>query len=198
MEKGVFAACPSLKNIMIPNRLGRIPELAFAGCRNLTRLTIPLSVKEIGPEAFNGCSSMTSVNIPKSVSLIGYKAFYNCKALEAVELPICIPLIGNRIFTGCGSLKIITLLECDAIIDNSNDNMHIVLVTTLLSSQGLKTIRLPNITKAPMWPHLLRQLDKNSFISRIGVSNVGRKTAIFSFLQQNMHRILEVTHINTS
>ena len=198
INNAAFLGCSRLENIILPNCLARIPQLAFAGCSKLTWLLIPYSVIEIGPQAFRWCSAMKWVKIPDSVLLLGYKAFHKCSALESVELPIGIPSMGNDIFAGCKLLKKVTLFESYSNTDSRDDNMCIVLNTEFIFSKGSKTLRMPKINLPSMWPHLLKQLDKNEFISHIGISQIGRKTAIFSFLQQNMYCILEVTVNNSS
>ena len=191
MGPAVFSGCYRLENLVLPISLTKIPRLAFTHCSHLSRLHIPPYVTEIGSQAFCCCSRLTSMKLPRSVSFIGYKAFYKCKALEAVKLPIN-AMIHNQIFKGCRSLRTITLFECDSSTNNNDNNMFIVLDTHFCSSQGSKTIEMPNITATALWPRLLKQLDGNNFFGTIGVSNIGRKTAMFSFLQQNMSHILEV------
>jgi hypothetical protein len=192
MQTGVFWGCSRLENVIIPNRLTRIPPLAFAGCKALTRIDIPPSVTVICPQAFRSCKALAFIKLPKSVYLIGNDVFRNCIALKAVELPIYVRLMDARIFKDCPSLRTITLYECNSTTDDSNNNMHIVLDTKFMCNTELVSIKMPNITTAALWPHLLNRLQGEQWMRRISVGPHGRMTAVFSFLQQNMHHILEM------
>jgi hypothetical protein len=70
--------------------------------------------------------------------------------------------------------------------------MHIVLDTKFMCNTELVSIKMPNITTAALWPHLLNRLQGQQWMRRIGVGPHGRMTAVFSFLQQNMYHILEM------
>ena len=64
-----------ITDLVIPNSVTTIGNLAFYGCSGLTSITIPNSVTSIGGSAFNGCSGLTSITIPNSVTSIGSYAF---------------------------------------------------------------------------------------------------------------------------
>ena len=67
-----------VKDLVIPNSVTSIGDLAFYDCSGLTSVTIPNSVTSIGDYAFWGCSGLTSVTIPNSVTSIGWGAFSGC------------------------------------------------------------------------------------------------------------------------
>lgn len=58
-----FAYCTSIENITIPNSVTTIGDYAFYGCSNIRCATIGTGVKAIGGYAFWGCESLTKVNI---------------------------------------------------------------------------------------------------------------------------------------
>ena len=60
-----------IKNLVIPNAVTSIGDMAFNGCTGLTSVTIPNSVTTIGGSTFSGCNGLTSVTIPNSVTSIG-------------------------------------------------------------------------------------------------------------------------------
>ena len=73
-------------DLVIPEGVTSIGELAFIDCTNLTSITIPDSVTSIGYYAFRGCSSLKSVTIGTGVTSIGSYAFYDCTGLTGVYI----------------------------------------------------------------------------------------------------------------
>ena len=55
-------------DVVIPDGVTEIGEMAFQSCKSLTDITIPDSVIQIGRYAFRGCTSLTSITIPDSVT----------------------------------------------------------------------------------------------------------------------------------
>ena len=99
-----------IKDLVIPNSVTTIGDLAFINCSSLTSVTIPNSVTAIGESAFSGCSSLTSVTIPNSVTSIGYVAFQDCSGLTNVTIPNSVTTIGDYAFNYCSSLMSVTCL----------------------------------------------------------------------------------------
>ncbi len=62
-------------DLVIPDSVTSIGDLAFYGYTGLKSVTIPNSVTDIGEYAFYGCTGLTNVIIPESVTSIGEKAF---------------------------------------------------------------------------------------------------------------------------
>lgn len=116
---------PVIKNLIIPEGIINIGELAFANNFNLEGVTLPKSLKRIGDRAFSECYKLTKVNIP-NVEIIGKQAFYKtkireivipegveeicdeafayCEYIKKVLLPSTLKRIGNRAFFGCHNL----------------------------------------------------------------------------------------------
>lgn len=67
-----------IKDLIIPNGVKKIGNIAFMGCTGLLSVTIPNSVTSIGGSAFYGCSGLNSVMISNSVTEIGNAAFAGC------------------------------------------------------------------------------------------------------------------------
>ena len=75
IENVAFSNCSGLKNVTIPEGVTSIGESAFSRCSGLKNVTIPEGVTSIGYRAFSGCSGLTSIIIPDSVTSIRYYAF---------------------------------------------------------------------------------------------------------------------------
>ena len=97
-------------DLVIPNSVTTIGDVAFAGCTCLTGITIPDSVTTISVGAFSGCTGLTSVTIPDSVTTIGRAAFSGCTGLTSVTIPDSVTTIGNYAFWGCTGLTSVTIL----------------------------------------------------------------------------------------
>ena len=104
-----FCGCSSLASIVIPKGVKSIGAEAFEYCKSLTSIVIPESVTSIGDWAFNCCSSLTSVVIPEGVTSIGVRAFSNCSSLASVVIPEGVTSIGNCAFSDCASLASIVI-----------------------------------------------------------------------------------------
>lgn len=94
-----------------------INDITFWGCRNLKEIIIPQSVGRIGEKAFYNCESLTSVSIPDSVMFIGSYAFKNCKSLSSVTIGSSVAYFEDgfegddcNVFAGCSKLKEIVSL----------------------------------------------------------------------------------------
>ena len=107
--KECFALCESLKEIILPETLGKIWEGAFAGCKALEEINIPSHLKIIDKSAFRN-SGLKSLNIVISDDCeccIYDKAFASCKHLESVYLNKNVKIVERMAFADCTSLKTI-------------------------------------------------------------------------------------------
>ncbi len=57
----MFDECSSLSEVIIPDSVTAIEDIAFEYCTSLTSINIPRNVKSIGWYTFHGCSSLTDV-----------------------------------------------------------------------------------------------------------------------------------------
>ena len=106
-----FYGCSGLTSITIPNSVTSIGYCAFTNCTGLTSVTIPNSVTSIGNEAFMNCTGLTSVTIGNSVTSIGDYAFYECTGLISVTIPSSVTSIGERAFDGWDLSEVISKIE---------------------------------------------------------------------------------------
>ena len=72
-----------VKNIVLPNTITHIGNVAFADCENLTAIDIPSSVTSIGDGAFSW-TGLQSVTIPASVTDLGEQVFEACNSLSTI------------------------------------------------------------------------------------------------------------------
>ena len=109
-NEGVFAACPFLKSVTLPDGLKVIGNLAFSGCESLENITIPDSVHTISAGAFRRCESLKEIDFGKGIKTIGGKtynnegAFEGCISLEKITLPATLETVYPHAFKGCTSL----------------------------------------------------------------------------------------------
>ena len=82
--KHLYMNGKEITELIIPEGVTSIGNLAFYNCTGLTSVTIPNSVTSIGNNAFYNCSSLTSVTIGNSVTSIGGYAFASCKGLKSI------------------------------------------------------------------------------------------------------------------
>lgn len=83
--ESAFYQCSALSEIVIPDTVTSIGNLAFA-FSGLLDITIPESVESIGYSAFGMCTGLKKVVIPESVTSLGDRAFANCTRLERAEV----------------------------------------------------------------------------------------------------------------
>ena len=123
-----------IKDLVIPNSVTSIGNIAFIGCFGLTSITIPSSVTSIGESAFNSCLCLTSVTIGNSVTSIGNYAFSGCSGLTSVTIPNSVTNIGKSAFYGCAGLTSVT-------IPNSVTSIS---EYTFYNCSGLTSVAIPN------------------------------------------------------
>ena len=86
-----------MNDVMLPDSLTSIGDLAFSNCYGLTQLELPNSLSIIGLAAFCGCSHLTSISIPSSVTTIRRSAFNGC-ALTSMYVHWNVPLIIDEVY----------------------------------------------------------------------------------------------------
>ena len=104
-----FAHCENLKEIALPETLGKIWKGAFADCKALEETNIPSHLKIIDKSAFRN-SGLKSLNIVISEDCkcwIFDRSFAYCKHLESVYLNKNVKIMDRMVFAGCTSLKTI-------------------------------------------------------------------------------------------
>lgn len=105
-----FYECEKLQSVVIPNSVTRIGDFAFAYCKNMEMLNLGTGVVSIGEAAFSDCYRLTSLQLPDSLRSIGKKAFYRCETITTVTIPVGVTNLGVAAFGYCKSLVSATIL----------------------------------------------------------------------------------------
>ena len=98
-----------VKELNVPEHVGRIRNYAFNGCSSLMKISIPNSVTNIGEGAFSNCSGLISVTIPNSVTSVEQGAFSRCSGLKNVTIGNGVTNIGGWVFSDCSNLTSVTI-----------------------------------------------------------------------------------------
>ena len=108
--QGTFFNCYNLEEIILPDSLEHIPDLAFCSCMSLKEIVLPPNLKSLGSLAFYDCKSLISIEIPPTVKSIEMTTFYNCESLETVSYYKQTKIEGDC-FGDCDSLISLNLLD---------------------------------------------------------------------------------------
>jgi len=95
-------------DIVIPEGVTEIGDLAFSGRSDITSIFVPTGVEKIGKCAFEICSGLTRVVIPDGAKKIGEGAFRWCSALKEVVIPDSVePIIVKSYKNRCKSRALV-------------------------------------------------------------------------------------------
>ena len=89
----------SIKQVIIGDKVTRVPSYLCLGLLGVTEVDIPNSVIGIGNSAFYGCGNLTSLTIGDNVKIIDSYAFSNCNKLTTITIPKSVAEIGVCAFT---------------------------------------------------------------------------------------------------
>ncbi len=128
-----FHNCDSLTSVTIPDSVTTIGEWAFRDCNSLTSVTIGDSVTTIGDRAFGFCTSLPSITIPDSVTTIGESAFYCCYDLLSITIPDSVTSIGENAFSSCNNIKSV---YCKPITPPAGGSGMLSSLTTIYVPEG--------------------------------------------------------------
>lgn len=121
-------------DVVIPDGVKSIDDLAFNECKTLTSVTMPDSVTSIGSFAFGECSGLTSIKLSSNLERIYRYAFYNCTSLKSIVIPSGVKSIAESTFSGCSSLASVKLPDCLTSIGDS----------AFWNCSALTSIQVPN------------------------------------------------------
>lgn len=113
-----FKNCKKLKSVTIPGAVKFIGSSAFYGS-GLESVTLPDNVTDVERSAFYGCENLASVSLGGGLRNLGEMAFYNCSSLKSVVLPESMTELKNGVFGGCGNLSSVYIPETVVSIESS-------------------------------------------------------------------------------
>lgn len=99
-----FYECGKLQSVVIPNSVTRIGSFTFAYCSDLKVLNLGTGVTAIEECAFTDCYDLVSLQLPGSLKTIGKKAFYRSESIPAVTVPSSVTSLGVAAFGYCASM----------------------------------------------------------------------------------------------
>ena len=106
MEIGMGAFANTLiSEIVIPESVQVIDDMAFYNCENLCEVKGATGVIVIEEVAFYACTSLARFDLPETLRTIGNEAFGACESLVEVKLPEKIESVGLGAFSYCSSLS---------------------------------------------------------------------------------------------
>ncbi len=198
-EKGVFAYCTSLKDLVIGESAGSISnaiygiaslenlevntaltelvQTDFASNTVIKTLVIGEGVTTIGANAFKGMKGLVSVQLPESVTSIGNYAFYNCSSLKNVNIPSCVSEISPYMFNGCSSLETVYLPE----------------TVTSIGAQAFYNCSMLNSITIPAG---VTSLDSKIFYNCTSLANVYIPEGVTAIADYVFYKCAAITEIN--
>ena len=154
----VFAECPTLTSIQIPESVVRIEGSAFVNCTGLESVSLPEGLTYLGGGAFTNCSSLKTISIPAGVTAIESNTFQGCSSLESVSIPDNVTTIGQAAFQGCSSLTTVSIPN--SVTSLSGVFMNCVNLTLVTIPENVREMygafygctELKSVTMLPYYP----------------------------------------------
>ncbi len=107
--EGAFAACATIKEVILPDGLTEIGDAAFSNCIRLEKIHLPDSLRRIGEYAFFMCRALGAIRLPEQMTHIGKGAFKFCSELRELYLPEGLTTLENEICAMCEKLELLSL-----------------------------------------------------------------------------------------
>ena len=111
IDDGAFAGCGKLERVTFPSTLRRIgvkafaPKYDFSDTYAFDELILPEGLEEIDEMAFSGHKELKKLTLPASLKKVGSRAFAGCKNLDSVTILGWIEQFGIDVFDGCGAVE---------------------------------------------------------------------------------------------
>lgn len=140
-----FANLPFSGNLIFPNTVYALGEMAFCGAEEIRSVTINGHIRNLGQLVFMGCSNIEEVFIDDNVDISSaFGLFSECSKLKKVHLPECAGKISDMIFADCEGLEEIFI----------PDNVQLISEYAFSGCKSLKTVH---------WPENLKEIGSGAF-----------------------------------
>ena len=156
IDDHAFNGCPFIGNLILPDSLEVIGEMAFASCHGLNgSLVIPDAVTQIGDYAFLECGGFDgTLTLGKSLNSIGNMAFTWCSGFTgSLTIPNSVRTMGYSAFSHCsgfnGSLTIseqLTVLREGSFYDCSGFSDTLTIGASLQHIEALALYNVSNLS----------------------------------------------------
>lgn len=156
IDDHAFNGCPFIGNLILPDSLEFIGEMAFASCHGLNgSLVIPDAVTQIGDYAFLECEGFDgTLTLGKSLNSIGNMAFTWCSGFTgSLTIPNFVRTMGYSAFSRCsgfnGSLTIseqLTVLKEGTFYDCSGFSDTLTICSSLQYIEALAFYNVSNLS----------------------------------------------------
>lgn len=104
------AWCTQITELVLPSTLSSIGDSAFSNCTGLTTINLPENLTYLGSYAFGCCSNLSiDLVVPEAITEISDYAFYRCDSLLSVALHDNVTHIGHAAFADCSAMKILKM-----------------------------------------------------------------------------------------
>ncbi len=104
IPSSTFQGCSALAKVRFEGAVTAIDAMAFLNAK-VSDIVLPESLTSIGQMAFSGSALKGVLAIPAAVKSIGVQAFANNGELTSVSIPAATKTIGDGAFMGCTAIK---------------------------------------------------------------------------------------------
>lgn len=132
IPSSTFQGCSALAKVRFEGAVTSIDAMAFLNAK-VSDIVFPESLTSIGQMAFSGSALKGDLLIPAAVKSIGIQAFANNGELTSVSIPAATGTIGDGAFMGCTSIKKFT-------VDAANESFVGNEAAEMISSKDGKTL----------------------------------------------------------
>ena len=103
-----FSNCEQIVEVVLPDSISYIGEVAFEGCYKLSKINFPSSLKKIEKSTFLGCA-FTELVFTEGLETIGKYAFMNCFKVKKIVLPKTLKRVENGGLDACSKVEEIVI-----------------------------------------------------------------------------------------
>ena len=107
--KKIFACLKDRQQIIIPEGVEEINQVAFSGFSKLESITLPTTLRRTRDNSFSCLQKLTSIVLPEGFEICGTQCFMDDENLAYVDLPSTITDLGWETFMNCRNLQTIIL-----------------------------------------------------------------------------------------